>query len=400
MLSRRLGWALSLWVSALGCLYGLSARAPLVLEPARGQPSFARPLATEGLGPPGYSAQAARLGRSRSVGPASAASVMRYEVGAPITAAAGVDETGVFVGAHDGVVHGLDHRLQLRYRRPLGGAIRGGVVGLPGGRLAVGTDRGLLHVLGSDGSSSLEYAAGAPIDTAVALDRGLLVAAGREVRALDDSGEVRWSFQARGKVFTTPAIGPSAFDPLGAIYVAAQDHTLYALDHRGVERWRVEVDRDIDGGPMVLPDGRVIVGDDGGKLRCFFPGGEPSWVQDVGGHVRAPLALGAGDTVLVNVHGPRARLIGLDPTDGGLRWEYRFGPADDPSVGSRSGPRVDRDGNVYVGSHDNRLHAVDAGGNPRFVFATGGDIDASPVLGPDGTLYFGSRDGVFYAIRR
>jgi outer membrane protein assembly factor BamB len=54
---------------------------------------------------------------------------------------------------------------------------------------------------------------------------------------------------------------------------------------------------------------------------------------------------------------------------------------------------------VYVGSRDGRIYAVDCDGNRKWEVATGGPISASsPALGPDGTVYVGSDDGLLYAI--
>lgn len=390
------GWVLALWGAAALCAGGLSAGAPVAIEASRGQPSFEGPLPV--VVPLGYPFRGgpARLGRSSVAGPASADAVVRYRIGAQVTGAAAVDARGVYVGAHDGTLYAFDRALQLRSRWSLGGPVFGSVVIAPDGALLVGSDGGALHSVGPGGEQRFAYDVGAPVDTAVAVAApGVLVAGGRVLHALDAAGALRWSFEARGKIFTTAAL-----DPQGVIHFAAQDHVLYALGPDGVARWRLEVGHDIDGGPMLLPDGRVIVGDDGGVVRCVRPGGVVAWERSLGGHVRAPPALGAADTVLINVHGPRARLVGLDPDDGGLRFEYMFGPADGSAVGTRSGPLVDRDGNIYVGAHDDRLHALDARGQRRWTFTTAGDIDASPVLSAEGTLYFGSRDGFFYGIRR
>ena len=66
-------------------------------------------------------------------------------------------------------------------------------------------------------------------------------------------------------------------------------------------------------------------------------------------------------------------------------------------------PLVTSDGTVYIGTRGNlivrgRLWAISASGAAR-AFDAGDWIDATPTLGPDGTLYVGSWDGKLYALR-
>jgi len=57
-----------------------------------------------------------------------------------------------------------------------------------------------------------------------------------------------------------------------------------------------------------------------------------------------------------------------------------------------------RDGVVYVGSDDGRLHAIEAtSGKERWAFATGGMIRSRPTIS-DGALYMQSDDGMLYRL--
>ena len=49
-------------------------------------------------------------------------------------------------------------------------------------------------------------------------------------------------------------------------------------------------------------------------------------------------------------------------------------------------------------SFDQQLHAVSPEGAARWTFQTDGQILSSPLVGPDGNLYFGSRDHHLYAV--
>ena len=64
-----------------------------------------------------------------------------------------------------------------------------------------------------------------------------------------------------------------------------------------------------------------------------------------------------------------------------------------------SSPVVGPDGTIYFGSSDTNFYAVDGStGKLKWKYKTGGTIDSSPTLGSDGTIYFGGWDGYFYAL--
>ena len=54
---------------------------------------------------------------------------------------------------------------------------------------------------------------------------------------------------------------------------------------------------------------------------------------------------------------------------------------------------------MLFGSQDDRLYALDRNGQHRWSVELGGDVDSSPVLAPDGTIYVGSDDRKLYALR-
>ncbi|MGB9498852.1 MAG: PQQ-binding-like beta-propeller repeat protein [Dissulfuribacterales bacterium] len=65
-----------------------------------------------------------------------------------------------------------------------------------------------------------------------------------------------------------------------------------------------------------------------------------------------------------------------------------------------SSPAVGPDGTVYVGSDDKNLYAINPDtGEELWRFPTDGEIRSSPAIGTDGTIYFGSQDYHFYAVK-
>jgi outer membrane protein assembly factor BamB len=77
--------------------------------------------------------------------------------------------------------------------------------------------------------------------------------------------------------------------------------------------------------------------------------------------------------------------------DGTQNWSYST------SGNIESSPAVASDGTIYVGSWDNRLYAINPDGSLRWFFDTGGQV-YSPMVSPLGNIYFGSADGNLYSL--
>ena len=74
--------------------------------------------------------------------------------------------------------------------------------------------------------------------------------------------------------------------------------------------------------------------------------------------------------------------------------KWRFETSDDVD----SSPAIGADGTVYVGSDDGNLYAVEPEtGAELWRFPAGGEIRSSPAVGSDGTIYFGSKN-VLHAV--
>ncbi|WP_336329992.1 outer membrane protein assembly factor BamB family protein [Haloarcula sp. CGMCC 1.2071] len=116
--------------------------------------------------------------------------------------------------------------------------------------------------------------------------------------------------------------------------------------------------------------------------------GNPKWVFETGGDVKSSPTVVDG-TVYVGSHDNK--LYAVDSVEGGKKWSFKTGGE------ILSSPMVS-DGTVYIGSGDNNLYAVDTeSGEKRWQFQADDEVNSSPlVLG--GTIYVGSSDGNLYAI--
>jgi outer membrane protein assembly factor BamB len=75
-----------------------------------------------------------------------------------------------------------------------------------------------------------------------------------------------------------------------------------------------------------------------------------------------------------------------------LRWNFPTGQR------ITSSPVIGADGTVYFGSYDSNLYAVNPDGSLKCRFKAGEMIDSTPAIASDGTIYFGSWDKKLYSI--
>ena len=98
-----------------------------------------------------------------------------------------------------------------------------------------------------------------------------------------------------------------------------------------------------------------------------------------------------GTVYVGNVDG----LYALDGKTGKIQPGFPFKTPSDVD----SAPAIGGDGTVFFGTADGTFYAVNPDGTQRFQFKTGGRISSSPAIGPDGTVFIVSDDGQLYAIR-
>ncbi len=64
-----------------------------------------------------------------------------------------------------------------------------------------------------------------------------------------------------------------------------------------------------------------------------------------------------------------------------------------------SSPAIGSDGTIYIGSFDDKLYAINPDGTEKWNFKTSNHVFSSPAIGFDGTIYVGSQDNKLYAIK-
>jgi len=71
------------------------------------------------------------------------------------------------------------------------------------------------------------------------------------------------------------------------------------------------------------------------------------------------------------------------------KWSYTTGGE------INSSPAIGADGTIYVGSDDNKLYAINPNGTLKWSYTTGYSMYSSPAIGADGTIYVGFGDKLY-----
>src|SRR5215470_287084 len=199
----------------------------------------------------------------------------------------------------------------------------------------------------------------------------------------------QWSAAVGGAVAGSPTIGPD-----GTVYVASHDGGLYAFGPDGNQRWKFAMGDRSWSTPAVAADGTIYVGSDDDHLYAVTAAGKLRWKLrlgdcDPGGFgpessrcdVDGGPMIGPDGTIYVGGDGIHA----IWP-DGTLRWKL----ATPEHVAST--PAIGDDGTVYVGSLDGALYAIAPTGQVRWKLAAADKIVATPGVASNGTILIGAED--------
>src|SRR6266571_2972235 len=255
----------------------------------------------------------------------------------------------VYVGADDGNMYAFNYNTgALLWTLPTGGPILSSTI------IAAGT-----AYFGS-GDSKL-YAIGAESMT---------------------TPNIKWTYTTGGPISATPALGSG-----GTVYVASQDHNVYAISKTGSLLWKFPTGGSITSSPAVA-NGLVYVGSSDHTLYALnATTGALAWSQTTNGPITSSPAVDKNNVYIGSQDG---KLYAFNALTGSLKWSYTTGGAVNSTPAAANGV-------VYVGSGDNSLYAIDVkSGSKLWKYTTGGKIDTSPVVS-DGVVFVGSSDGNIYS---
>jgi len=165
------------------------------------------------------------------------------------------------------------------------------------------------------------------------------------------------------------------------------------INTTGVEKWRVSLEDWVMGSPVIDKNGVIYIGGD--DFFAVYPNGTIKWKYWVEGFIwsSAPAIDENGIIYVGTIWAIPNYLYALYP-DGTLKWKYNTGY----SVSVYSSPVIGNDGTIYFGDEDAYINALYPNGTLRWRYHTLGAVLSSPAIGSDGTVYCGSHDQGFYAL--
>ena len=240
------------------------------------------------------------------------------------------------------------------------------------------------------------------------------------------TGAKKWAYWTRGSIESSPAVAG------GMVYVGSFDGNVYAFDAAtGAKKWAYRTGNNVYNSPAVS-GGVVYVGaGDGNVYALDATTGVKKWVYRTGGPLGPSVSSPAvsGGIVYVGSRGD-GNVYALDATTGAKKWIFpikvdtsEWGgrcpipplparPLEHPPLskgtllpspipnclkGFMSTDPVLAGGLVYFGSGDGILYALDAAtGAKKWAYRDGSTIESSPAVA-DGVVYYGSLSSPLYA---
>ena len=295
------------------------------------------------------------------------------------------------------------------------------------GTIYVGSEDNKLYAINSDGTEKWSFQTGCWVTSSPAIGSDGTIYVGSDdnkLYAIKPNGTEKWNFTTFGDVWSSPAIGSD-----GTIYVGSEDSKLYALNLNGTEKWNYNTGKHIRSSPAINIDDTIYIWSYDFNLYAIGPN-IPN--QPPSANVGPDQNVYVNQTVYFDGSGS------YDSDNDTLIYKWDFGDGtgtswQNSSKTSYSYPKTGKY-NVILKVTDGSLWDTDTCivrvligpqladspwpmfmNNPRYTglsnydttknsgelkwkFETGGRITASPVIGSDGTIYFGSADKYIYAL--
>jgi outer membrane protein assembly factor BamB len=231
-------------------------------------------------------------------------------------------------------------------------------------------------------------------------------------------GVNQWTFPTGGTIDASPAIGPD-----GTVYIASMDGNLYSINPaNGHTNWFFQIGTAEDGStiasPVIDPTRNVIYVTSGnGNLYALeASSGSIIWTTYLGGvGDMAPAITPDGSTIYVTIDDGNGSpcsngLEAINASDGSFKWILNLPDKLEPESSPVAGP----DCSIYFMAMDEvdagpfgtpdpstgKLLAVSSDGNLKWSYPIPilDEIDVSPAIDTNGTIYVCSWDGGLYAV--
>ena len=198
--------------------------------------------------------------------------------------------------------------------------------------------------------------------------------------AINPDGTLKWSFdESTSYVY---GAGPVLGDD-GTIYFGSRDHKLYAVNPDGTKKWSYDCGTIIYCFPAIASDGSAYFIDDHELLNAVSPSGTLLWQVQLDQYT-GPVAIGSNGNIYA---GTRGSIYCFDNA-GNQIWKTTSALCTEKCSFAMSG------NTLYAAQRDSKglLALSMSTGSSIWVYTdTGIDDIYSPIVGKDGTIYFGCK---------
>jgi outer membrane protein assembly factor BamB len=326
------------------------------------------------------------------------------------------------------------------------------------GTIYVASPNGFVYAVNHDGTLQWSFETGGAIEGAPAVGSDGTIYVGsfdRQFYAINPNGTLQCVYPTKSRLTTSPAIASDGTIYIGGIhadryiYLCPDDTTrieqvghLYAINPDCTLKWNYVVSGEVHSSPAIAPDGTIYIASYGdnedlsfdrvdqcdknsvippsdtcsiyqcypvnGFLYAINPNGTLKWDFKTIGDVDSSPAIGSDGTIYIGsdyakfAYGLDDRsfigvgsvatgfMYAINP-NGTIKWLFdALGDVD-------SSPAVGEDGTIYFGSDKNDVFALNPDGTLKWLYPTKDDVDSSPAIASDGTIYIGSDDNNLYA---
>jgi len=238
-----------------------------------------------------------------------------------------------------------------------------------------------------NGTVSWKFKTGSGIESSPVIDREGTIYFGTtdcEVYAISKQGDLKWKTKIGtpqikgygGSREYTCIPGTASIDSNGNIYITTRDQKIVALDSEGNVLWEfiINLTPDQFGSPAIGSDGTIYV------LGSPPEDGYKEDYQIFGGY---------DDTEYIKDNPPLGGLYALNP-DGTQKWHYEV------NYRMFNSPALDKNGLIYIAVstdyNERKLIVLNQDGNVARKIILPMEVESSPAIADDGTVYIGSFD--------
>jgi len=161
-------------------------------------------------------------------------------------------------------------------------------------------------------------------------------------------------------------------------------------DNPLTEKWRFPLSTDCFYAGFILDANGVIYGGSH-NIYAIYPNGTEKWRYHAGVIESTPALDENGIIYIGTIWEWTNYLHAIYSNNGTLKWAYPVGNDIDSS------PSIGSDGTIYFTDWSGYVHAVNPDGTRKWVYHTNNVVTSSPAIGNDGTIYIGSHDDYVYA---